>query len=171
MKENYLSNWSHAQPMLDSAQAVGDSVVHNAMRVKRMVVALLKTIAKCWAFFKDIHFSFFTIVPVISHFTSLTLFQSLILWGICFFPILIVITFWAVDSLFDLRTSDSLPQTLRSPGARREEPPSIIASPAGATKYRAHSTGFTPLQSRMHMTPARRHRALRPLRSRKPGFW
>lgn len=171
MLEKIIARLNPKQPMLDSSRAVGDSVVYSAIRIKCFIVALLKTTAKCWAFFKDVHFSFYVIIPVISSFTSLGKFESLILWGLFFLPILVIITFWALDSMFDLRTMDSVPQAFRPSSSRREEPPSIIASPAGATKYRARSAGFSPLQSRMHQTPARRHRALRPLRSRKPGYW
>jgi hypothetical protein len=170
MFEKYTSRLSHAQPMLDSTRAVGDFAVDNAIRLKRLVVAVLKTIAKCWAFFKDIHFSFFTIAPIISSFTSLSFIESVLLWGICFFPILTVITFWALDSMFDMNSMDSVQRAFGSSTTRREEPLSFV-TPSGGTKLRARSTGYTPMLSRMHGTPARRHRALRPIRNRRPNTW
>jgi hypothetical protein len=172
MLKKSISRLNPTQPMLDSTRAVGGSVVHQALRIKRLIVDVLKAIAKCWSFFKDIHFSFYTIIPIISSFTSLGKTESLALWGLFFLPILVVITFRTLDSMFDLRPPESWPSALQPNSARREEPPSIIASPAGATKYRARAHGFAPLQSRMNLTPQRRHRALRPLRSRRPGsFW
>ena len=157
--------------MLDSTRAVGDFTVQNAMRLKRLVVEVLKATAKCWAFFKDVHFSFYVIIPVISSFTSLGQTESLLLWGLFFLPILIVITFMALDSIFDFSSVQAWPDALRPHSSRREEPPSIIGSPSGATRARARSHGYAPMQSRIHASPARRHRALRPLRSRRPGFW
>ena len=172
MLKESLSRFNPTQPMLDSTRAVGDTVVHQAPLVKRFIVQILKAVAKCWSFFKDIHFSFYTIIPIISSFTSLSPTESLALWGLFFLPILVIITFRTLDSMFDLRPPESWPGTLQPSSARREEPPSIIASPAGATKYRARAQGFTPLQSRLHLTPQRRHRALKPLRSGRPGsFW
>jgi hypothetical protein len=169
MIEEFTSRLGHAQPMLDSTKAVGEFAFDNALRAKRAIVALLKAVAKCWAFFKDIHFSFFTIVPVISSFTSLTLFESLLLWGMCFFPVLTVITFWALDSLFDSSIKKSIPQAFRTLSPS-EESLSIVA-PSGVTRIRAHSRGYTPMLNRMHGTPARRHHALRPIRNRRPGYW
>lgn len=147
--------------MLDSTRAVGDFAFDNAMRVKRIVVEVLKAIAKCWAFFKDIHFSVYVIIPVISSFTSLDQTATLLLWALFFLPILAVITFTALDSIFAFGVPDG-----------KQNAASRTASHLSAfTAKPGREATFGPMQSRRLATPARRHRALRPVRSRRPGYW
>jgi hypothetical protein len=160
MLEKISSRLDPRQPMLDSTRAVGDSVVLNALRLKRIAVEILKTIAKCWAFFKDVHFSIYVIIPVISSFTSLDRTASSLLWALFFLPILIVITFAALDSIFDLGVMDTRPNTTR------RAPPLFSATP----RARRMPT-FGPMFNRNLPTPTRRHRALRPIRSRRRGDW
>jgi hypothetical protein len=160
MLEKYTSRLDPRQPMLDSTRAVGDSVVQNALRLKRLVIEVLKTIAKCWAFFKDVHFSVYVIIPVISSFTSLDQTASMLLWGLFFLPILLIITFTALDSLFDLGMMETRPSPTQRPGP-------IFASPFRTRRAPASSLFFSSNVS----TPPRRHRALRSIRARRPGSW
>jgi len=170
MLKKYALRLQHAQPMLDSTRAVGDSVVHNALRVKRFIIEVLKAIAKCWAFFKDVHFSWFVIIPVLSSLSPFGEVSALLLWGLFFLPILIVITFRTLDSIFDLSGTDGGSQPWYASAGHGSAQPFAGISGSGA-RYRQRSTGYMPLQSRTMTVSPRRHRALRPMRSRRPGLW
>jgi hypothetical protein len=154
-----------SQPMIDSTRAVGDSVVLNALRLKHLIVEALKAIAKCWAFFKDVHFSWFVIIPFLSQLAPFGEVSALLLWGLGFLPILIIITFRTLDSMFGLGSMDSSPQAWLSSRLSSAEP-SIASNVPG----RLHHRSYTPL-TRTMMMPTRRHHTARPLRSRRSGLW
>jgi hypothetical protein len=168
MLEKHAERLDHAQPMLESTRSVGDSVLHNALRLKRFVIEVLKAVAKCWAFFKDVHFSWFVIIPFLSQLAPFGKVSALLLWGLFFLPILIVITFRTLDSMFGLSNMDSGPQAWIASSLSRAVPSAPNNVPA---RLHERPGSYAALQSRTVTVSPRRHHATRPLRSRRPGLW
>jgi hypothetical protein len=165
MFKTFVKRLYPSQPMIDSTRAVGDSVVLNALRLKRFVVEVLKAIAKCWAFFKDVHFSWFVIIPFLSQLAPFGEVSALLLWGLGFLPILIIITFRTLDSMFGLGSTESSPQAWLSSTLSSAEPSTTSSVPG-----RLHHRAYTPV-SRTLMMATRRHHSARALRSRRSGLW
>jgi hypothetical protein len=152
----------HAQPMIEPTKAVGDSVVYNALRLKRLIVEVLKAVAKCWAFFKDVHFSWYVIIPVMSSLSPFGEVSALLLWVLLFLPLLVVITFRTLDSIFDLSGSDA---GASQPAGRADALTGSL--PIRAAGSREGSAGHAPLQSHTITVSPRAHH---PRSSRTPAM-
>jgi len=156
--------------LLHSASVVSNWVAHHVLRGRAVIVEALKTIAKFWAFFKDIHFSWFVMIPLTSSVTSLGKEATLLLWILFFLPILVVTTFTALDSLFDRLGSDDTTKQRQQAGRNSSE--SFAGLFERATTPRPRSIGATALHSQlMPGQQLRRHSMRRPIRSRRPGIW
>lgn len=154
------------QLVVDSTLAAGEHVWDQTLVVKRLVFKALRGIAKCWSFFKDIHFSWYVIIPGISSMPALDNTLALALWSLIFLPLLIVITFMALDSVFDLRSGPETAAAARpAPGAQ-----SRAAGPARGAPYRRPAAAVMAMHSSSIVPVARRHGRLRPARGRMPGL-
>lgn len=167
MLDKYIDTRAYTQPMLDSTRVVGDHVVYHAVRFKRLVVEVLKATAKCWSFFKDIHFSWYVIIPVTSSITSLNGTVTLILWCLLFLPVLIVITFTALDSLFDLPSlRESSAILTRGLSPLPNEKTSLGMGASSIPAY-AHSKRREQDESLLREPPRRHHFPRHMMRSRR----
>ncbi len=98
----WWSNSDLAQPLIDSTLAAGNGLFRTTLELKRLIEEALKAIAKCWAFLKDLDFSWYVIIPIISEIVGIDRALAFFLWSALFLPVLVVITFLAPDTVTDL---------------------------------------------------------------------
>lgn len=164
MLNKLFSRLNPAQPVIHSTLAAGEHVWDQTLVVKRLVFKALRAIAKCWSFLKDIHFSWYVMIPVMSSMPAIDDTLAMVLWSLLFLPLLIVITFMALDSVFDLRNG---PETAGQPARRAQ---SRTAGLARGAPYRRPAAAVMAMHSSSIVPVARRHGSLRAARGRMPGL-
>ncbi len=160
----------HARLMLDPARAVRYSIAVNLLQLGRLVFVVSRAIARWWSFCKDIHFSWYVIIPVISSISPLDGASALVIWGLFFLPILVVITFNVLGSVFDLSGTNAGPQERTPNGWNNQAPPRYAGLTGSRGTSRPRATGYAAMYTSMPAAGPRRP-SLRQPRSRRPGLW
>jgi hypothetical protein len=110
---------------------VVDSFFDQLVRLRRIGRRILRSSSRGWAFFKDIHFGWYVLVPIISSSSAFGDAAAFLAWSIVISLLLAIVAVAALDSL--IRPGDSrehsqslagvvihpLPQSPRLPGTIR----------------------------------------------------
>jgi hypothetical protein len=143
------------------ARLIGDSVFEQVQKIRSLVRAVLRSIARGWAFFKDIHFGWYVLVPVISSTSAFGDAAAIIAWSGIAILVLALLGFVAVDVYLG-RANNAL-QSAPPSDARQ---PRVVSTPT----LNRNRSGYEPLQSRLTRNGLRRNDARRPARSRVVGL-
>ncbi len=162
MLKNFLIAFLPTQPAVDLTFAVGHHVYQKSLYLKKLAVEILKAVAKCWAFFKDIYFCWYVIIPIMASMPAMDERLAFTIWLLLFLPVLVVITFVTLDSIFDLRGSNDASKSAEQSASRL-----LVEPAAGGTAF-DHCTPVAPALVPQMATP-RVPASRRPSRYCKPG--
>ena len=157
MLKHYAERLKDIIPMPGLIGAVAASAVQTTLQLNRLVFVTLRAVTKCWSVLKDIHFSWYVIIPVLSSISPLGEASALVLTGLLLLPILVVIAFSAMESVFNSSGPDANAQSRPLHGWQAEPQPFAGLTGSGTPAYRQRAIGFTPMQSRMLQQSRRRH--------------
>jgi hypothetical protein len=133
----------HAKAIFRSTRVVRSSFFDQVERATRIGHAFLKSLGKGWSFFKDIHFGWYVLVPVISSTSAFGEAAAILAWGSVFVFLFALIAFALLDSIFG---RDVASEMIAHP---------MSAEFASMPPRRSRAT-YEPLQSRLTQTGLRR---------------
>ncbi len=141
MLNQYVKQIIEAKAVQGSARMVGDSVNDQIERMWRIIHSVLKSTSKGWAVFKDLHFGWFVLVPVISSTSAFGEAAAILAWGSVVVLVLVLVSCIVLDAVLGSEAEPVPAQTGR-PGTAPFPRVAVAEAP-----HRARAS-YEPLQSR-----------------------
>ena len=151
----------HAKAVFRSTRVIGSSFLEQIDRLTRIGHAFLKSLGKGWSFFKDIHFGWYVLVPVISSTSAFGEAAAILAWGSVVVFLLALIVFAVLDSLFVDEASPVAPSAAALAHAAGTVPGGMVTMPGHRSR-----PSYEPRQSRWTRSGLRRSAVRRAPRSR-----